>query len=284
MKKLAALFVICLWVISSHAQKIKINTGKKIQAILYITMNTKMNQNDSVVMVPMKGQLNIDFELKSVTGKQITLISTLKRINVSATLNGVEQKFDSDEPPTANNPIYADAEPMKDLNKPKSIIINRENTELTYDFFEVPSGEEIAKRLFIPINIASAKNGFTWSDSTISTKGSKLNSTYTETSANGTKTSYHPESKLINTYTVTKVSKDEIIIKGISISSLNATKQQLDNGYKMKIQGDVEGIRIYDANTGFLKSESDMITIGNGEMKGESIPISVKGKAFITVK
>jgi hypothetical protein len=261
MKKLTALLVICLWVISIHAQTIKVNIGKKIQTVSVITLKTTVNQMGTEMVIPTTANVNIDFELKSVTNKEITLTSTLKRVTGDITVMGNEQKYDSDDSTTAKNPMAAEA--LKDLNKPKDIIVKVGKPSLTNDISGAQSGEEIANGLFIPVDAASAKEGFSWIDSSSSTEGSKM----------------------VNNYTLNKVSKEEVTVKVISTNTLITTRQQMGMEMKVNMQGTTEGMRIYNVSTGLLKSASNTFTSsGNNEIMGNSIPVSIKGTAFVTVK
>jgi hypothetical protein len=261
MKNLTALLVLSLWVISSHAQTINVSAGKKIQTVSVITLTTTVNQMGTEMVIPTTANVNIDFDMKSVTNKKITLTSTLKRISGDITVMGNEQKYDSNDSATAVNPMAAEA--LKDLNKPKDITIEVGKSVLSNDISGAQSGEEIANGLFIPINASTAKEGFSWSDSIISTEGSKM----------------------VNNYTLIKISKEEAVVKVITTNSIVTTRQQMGMEVKVNMQGTTEGMRTYDVSTGVLKSSSNTFTSsGNNEIMGNSIPVTIKGTAYIIVK
>lgn len=260
MKKLTAILVICLWVISSQAQIFKASTGKKIQTLSVISLTTTVNQMGTEMVIPTTANVNIDFEMKSATSKEIKLTSTLKRITGDISVMGNEQKYDSNDSSAATNPMAAEL--LKDLNKPKDLTIVVGKPAITNDITGAQSGEGIANGLFIPVD-ASVKEGFTWSDSSSSSEGSKM----------------------VNTYMINKVSKEEVIVKVITKTTLITTRQQMGMEVKVNMQGITEGIRVYDVSTGLLKSANNTFTSsGNNEVMGNSIPVSVKGTAHVTVR
>ncbi len=261
MKKLTALSVICLLVINSHAQTIKVTAGKKVQTASVITMTTTINQMGTEMEIPAKTNVNIDFEIKSVTNKQIVLSSTIKKMAGTVTVMGSEQKFDSDDSATAKNPMITEA--LQNLNKPIDLTVETGKSLVTKDFTGAQSSEEIANGLFIPIEASTAKEGFSWSDSSSIAEGSKM----------------------INHYTLTKVSMDEITVKVITLNTILTTKQQMGMEVKVNMQATTTGLRTYDVSSGLLKAASStFVSSGNNEVMGNSIPITIKGTAIITVR
>jgi len=261
MKKLTALLVICLWVISSNAQIIKVSPGKQIKTVSAITLTTTVNQMGTEMVIPTTANVNMNFDMKSVNNKEITLTSTLKRITGDITVMGNEQKYNSDDSTTANNPMAAEA--LKDLNKPKNISVKVGKPSFTGDITGAQNGEEVANGLFIPIDASSAKQGFSWSDSTTSAEGSKMT----------------------NNYTVNKVSKEEVTVKVVTTNTIVTTRQQMGMEVKVNMKGTTEGLRTYEVSSGLLKSANyTFVSSGNNEVMGNAIPVSIKGTALVTVK
>lgn len=259
MKKSAILFVICLWAISSQSQTIKVGAGKKIKTVSVIKMNTTVNQMGTDMEIPATTNLDLDFDVKSVSDKQVVLSSTLKKIYGSVTVMGNEQKFDSNDSSTTKNPMMAEA--LKNLNKPGDLTVEVGKPKLTQDFTGAQSGEEILNSLFIPIDGGSAKEGLSWGDSS---------------AAEG--------SKMFNNYTITKVANNEVVVKVISSNTIVTTKQQMGMEVKVNMKAVTTGLRTFDVNSGLLKSASYTFTSdGNNEVMGNSFPVTIKGTANITV-
>lgn len=259
MKKIILVSTIILLATSMQAQTISV--GKKFQVIAAVKTNTTVTQMGNEMEIPTTGNITTDYEIKSLLGKTITVSSTLKRIIGSATVMGNETKIDSNDSTTANNPQMADA--MKDLNKPLDIIVEVGKPYLFKDMSSVQSSEDVTTYLFSPVEVATTKEGFAWSDSASSTEGSKIT----------------------NNYTVTKITKDEIIISVNSNSTLITTKQQMGMDMKVTMQGTSTSNRIYDATNGLLKNATITFTAtGNTEVQSMTIPMTTKGTGTVTTK
>ncbi len=259
MKKLIIASAILLLATNIHAQTI--TAGKKFQVIAAVKSNTTVNQMGNEMEIPATGNITTDFEVKSISGKTVTLSSTLKRIAGGATVMGNEQNFDSDDAATANNPQMADV--LKSLNKPTDITIDINKASLFKDMSGLQSSEDVATYLINPVDAANAKEGFAWSDSTSSSEGSKIT----------------------NNYSVTKLTKEEITITVISNTTLITNKQQMGMDMKVTMQGASTSIRTYDAANGLLKNASTTFAAnGNTEVQGMTIPMTSKGSGTVTVK
>jgi hypothetical protein len=257
MKKLIIAFPIILLATAINAQ---VSVGKKIQTTSVITLNTTVTQMGTEMEIPQTTSINVDFEIKSVTGNTIALSSTLKKVAGKVTVMGNDQSFDSDDAATASNPQMADA--LKDLNKPLDVTIDLGKTSVSKDITNAQSGEDIAGYLFLPA-VASLKEGFSWSDSSSTPEGSKN----------------------VNNFSITKVSKDEVVITLISNNKTVTTKQQMGMEMKINMQGASTVIRVYDPATTILKSASSTFTSsGSSEVMGQTIPVSMKGSSTLTVK
>lgn len=257
MKKLVIAFPILLLATSIQAQTV----GKKFQALASVKSNTTVNQMGTEMEIPSTGDITTDFEVKSLAGKTVTLTSTLKRIAGGMTMMGNEQKFDSNDSATLNNPQLAEA--LKELNKPGDITVEIGKAVLYKDMSGLQSGEDVATYLFSPVDAASAKEGFAWSDSVSSAEGSKI----------------------VNKYTVSKVTKDEVTLIVISDNKTITTKQQNGMDLKITMEGALNSTRIYDASNGLLKNATTTFSAnGNTEVQGMTIPMTTKGSGTITIK
>jgi hypothetical protein len=195
-----------------------------------------------------------------VNGKTVALTTTTKKIKVKVSVMGQEQVIDSDDPNAASNPQMAEA--FKDVNKAKDVTVTVGKLDLSTDVTGAQSAEDIAHILFIPIDITT-KEGATIKDSVSSADGSKL----------------------LNEYTVTKSTPQEITLTVTSTAQTNGTKQQMGMEVKVNMQTKATSTRVYDVATGLLKSESKTFSAsGNNEMMGQSIPLTMKGSSILTVK
>jgi hypothetical protein len=259
LKKLTIFPVLGLLVTCSYAQTVKVSPGKKIQTVSDITLTTTVNQMGMDMEIPATSHLNMNFEVKAVENKKISLSATLKKITGAVTIMGSEKKYDSDDSATANNPMIGAL--MKNLNKPQDLTVEVGKPLSPNDITGAQSSDEIADGLFIPVNGASVKEGFTWSDSSSSSEGSSV----------------------INHYTVMKVSKEELVVRVLSTCKIITTQQQMGMEMKINMQGASTGTRSYNLTTGILKSSTNTFTAsGNNEMMGNTIPVTMKGTAVIT--
>ena len=259
MKRVFIAFSIILLATAVNAQTI--NAGKKLTAVAIVKTNTSVSQMGTEMEIPATGTVTTDFEVKSVAGKTITFTATLKRIAGSVTMMGHEQTFDSSDSATAANPQFADA--LKEINKPQEIISEAGKISLPQDLSGTPRSEDIAHYLMIPVNAASVKEGYAWSDSSSTTEGSRS----------------------LNNYMVTKVSKEEVVITVLSNNKSKATRQQMGIEVKEDMQGASTVILTYEAATGILKSAAVTFSAsGNKEVMGNEIPMSTKGTASVTIK
>ena len=153
MKRIVLASVVILLSTGINAQPI--NAGKKFQAIAAVKTNTTVNQMGTEMEIPANGTINTDFEVKSVSGKTVVFIITLKRISGGVTMMGNEQNFDSADSATAANPQLAEV--LKDINKPQEVSVETGKISLPKDISGTPSGEDIAHYLLIPVNAASVK-------------------------------------------------------------------------------------------------------------------------------
>ncbi len=259
MKRIFIASAIILLATSIQAQTI--SAGKKFLVIASVKTNTSVSQMGTEMEIPATGTVTTDFEVKSVAGKTVTFAATLKRITGSVTMMGNEQTFDSSDSATAANPQVADA--LKEINKPQEIIAEAGKISLPQDASGTPRSEDVAHYLMIPVNAASVKEGYAWSDSSSTAEGSRS----------------------LNNYTVTKVSKDEVVITVISNNKTITTRQQMGMEMKVNMQGASTSIFTYDAASGILKTvATSFSTSGNNEVMGNEIPMSTKGTASVTIK
>ena len=259
MKKIIITSVIAFIAFQVNAQTISVATGKKIQAVVNEKKNTTVSQMGQEMEIPSVSDTYFDFVVKAVDGKKVTLTATIKRIKVSVTVMGNEQKIDSDDSTSKSNPQVAEA--LKDVNKPADLVVEAGKSATSTDLNGAVSTEDITCVLFFPFK-SGAKEGDSFSDSTTKADGSKL----------------------VNVYTITKSTKDEITVTQTNNSKLTGTKQQMGMEIQVNMLTSYTAIRVYDAATGLLKSETKTSTAsGTNEVQGMSIPVTMKGTSTTSI-
>ena len=260
MKKIIIASAIVFIAANVQAQNISSATGKKLQVATNMKMTTTVSQMGQEMEIPTVGDINTDYEVKSVAGKTVSLTGTTKKIKVTVSAMGQEQTADSDDPAAANNPQMAEA--FKDVNKTKDLTVQVGKPLISSDVTGVQGTEDIAAVLFFPIDI-KLKEGTSFSDSTTNADGSNS----------------------VSLYTVSKATPQEITLTVANTAKMLGTKQQMGMEVKVNMQTASTATRVYDAASGVLKSESKQFTsTGTNEVMGQSIPVSMKGSSTITVK
>lgn len=260
MKKLILISAVLCFLQVLNAQVVTVAAGKKLQVAStakYITTVTQMGNN---MEVPATSELNYDMEVKSVSDKKIEVALTLKRLKGSTTIMGNEQTFDSeDQAAVSSNPMLAEV--FKEVNKTDTVIVEPGKPSPQDDVTGMQNPNAIAGSLFIPVGVALVKEGYAWADSLTS-----------------------GDSKVANTYIITKVTPEEITISSVSNNQLVTTRQQAGIEVKVDMQAAGTATLVYNAATGVLKNATKTFTAsGTNEAMGNVIPVSIKGSAVITV-
>ena len=259
MKKIIITSVIAFIAFHVNAQTISVATGKKIQAVVNEKINTTVTQMGQEMEIPSVIDIYFDFVVKAVDGKKVTLTANNKRIKISVSFMGNEQKLDSDDSTAKSNPQMAEA--FKNVNKPADITVEAGKSANSTDLNGTATSEDVAAVLFFPFK-SGAKEGESFSDSTTKADGSKM----------------------VNVYTITKSTKDEITVTQTNNSKLSGTKQQMGMEVQVNMNASYTAIRVYDDATGLLKSETKTSAAsGTNEVQGMSIPITMKGNASTSI-
>lgn len=260
MKKIIITSVIAFIAFHVNAQTISVATGKKIQAVVNEKINTTVSQMGQEMEIPSTFDIYFEYVIKAVDGKKVTLTATNKRIKISVSVMGNDQKIDSDDSATRSNPQMAEA--FKDVNKPVDITVEAGKSANSTDLNGTATSEDVAAVLFFPFK-SGAKEGESFSDSTTKADGSKM----------------------VNVYTITKSTKDELTVTQTNNSKLSGTKQQMGMEIQVNMNASYTAIRVYDIATGLLKSETKTSTAsGTNEVQGMSIPVTMKGTATTSIQ
>ena len=261
MKKLIIASAILL-AVSVNAQVGNIAVGKKIQMFTESKGANTVSMMGQEMEIPSTAKTTSEIEVKSVTTDAITATITLKRIAASTNIMGQENSFDSDEKPTSNNPMAAAL--LKNLNKPQDVVLEKGKIRGKTDIgiTGVPTSNEVAKKLFLAVDVANIKEGFKWTE---------------QADGEGTKTN--------TIYTITKVTTTDIEVTATSSIKIEATINQMGMDMKQNISGSVVSVSVYDAATMLLKADATKMDLsGTIQIMGNDAPMSVKLITTTTVK
>ena len=250
------LFSAAFFYYNANAQVSEQLAGKKFQVVsIFNTTISQMGQE-----IPSVIEFTNGYEIKTVSGKTVSLTGTAKKIKIKVTMMGNEQTIDSEDSSSRNDPQYAEA--FANIDKPKDVTVEVGKTSVKNSAAGGQDIADIANILFIPISATSAE-GTKSIDSAVSDNGSKS----------------------IDTITVTKLTPDEITVQVNSKLVLSGTEQSMGVDVKTNILTTSIAIRVYDVKTGLLKSETQTFeSNGTNEAQGQSIPMSMKGTSTITVQ
>jgi hypothetical protein len=94
-----------------------------------------------------------------------------------------------------------------------------------------------------------------------------------------------PESvKLVNTYTLEKVSGNDAFINFTGRMAKSGMMEQQGMQVTMNLNGSSKGVSVYDVNTGILKNNNSETKItGTMEVMGQSVPITATTTVTTTV-
>ncbi len=261
MKRIFIASAVIFFITSANAQTANVSPGKKIQLTSINNINITMSVMGNDMDIKNESTNQIEFELKSIDGKKVTFIATRKLTKIKSSSPMGEQEFSSDDSSLASNPLVAEA--FKNINKPETVSGELgKPLAMTDDAMAGKNLDVMVLFLFNPFN-AEAKEGSNFSDSTTTEDGSKF----------------------VNNYTVTKHTKEEITVAVSSTNTILGTKQQGPVEVKMNMKGASTEIRIYDAVTGLLKTETTSFSMGGTtEAQGMTMPMTGKGTGTIIVK
>jgi hypothetical protein len=268
MKKI--IFAVGLLLITSGivtAQSIRTVTGKKFGVTILNTTITNMSMMGQDLEMNIGSNAEQEYEVKTVTASGFSLLLTLKRITGSASVMGQEQKFDSDDEATRNIPGMGEL--FKQINKQQEIKVENGKTISSGDTTAAVSGMGMnlgnlldVSNLFLTVPIAQLKQGYSWTDSSIS-----------------------ENTRTVNQYLVTSTANQQVEVKVSTDTKIKATLQQGGVEVKQDMKGFSTATRLYDSSNGLLISEKLSLEMtGTAEVMGMNAPMTVKTTITTTVK
>lgn len=266
MKKI--LFAGCLLLVTAatYTQSIKVPPGKKITVSLNNTSTTTMSvMGQSVESLVVMNAVQ-EYTVQSVSQTGYTLLFVPKKISGSVSVMGQEQKFDSEDT-TAKG-----SQPMEALNKlmnkPEHITV--ENGQPTFDgqinntlsSIGMSSSDllDFGKLFFFNLPDAQVKQGYSWSDSSVS-----------------------ENNRVVNQYVITDIHNGQVEVRVSTDSKIRTTVKQAGMELKEDMKGFSTALRVY-AN-GLLVSEKVSLTMaGTAEIMGMSAPMTIVSTITTNVK
>jgi hypothetical protein len=251
----------------SNAQSIKVPVGKTFTVTMVNTNITNMSMMGQDVEMNTSGSTMQECAVKSITDSGYSLLLTQKKISGSVSVMGQENKFDSDDSSSQNTPGMSEA--FKLINKTQEIkVVNGKTTTsdgINGIFAKVgmsPDNMMDVTKFFLTIPVAKIKQGYSWSDSTIS-----------ETV------------KIVNQYIITGIADQQISINVSTDTKINMTMKQGEMDVKTNMKGFSTATRVYDMNNGLLVNEKVSLEMtGTAEIMGMSAPMTTKGTLTTTIK
>jgi hypothetical protein len=245
-----------------NTQSLKLPVGKKF-TVNSITSNlAEVTMMDNHMQMQNDGNLQLLYEINTITNTGYTLQVTPLHMNFVITMNGIEQKLDTDNPADKENPLFAQL--MSLINHPQTIEV--ENNKVIKNSQISPLNQtgmqDDNSKLFLTVPNTNLHIGFLWTDSTV-----------TETT------------KFVNRNTVMQLTDTTVAIHVISDFSLHNTAEQ--GGIKMEqnLKGFSNADRTYNKLNGLLKEERlDMDISGSTESQQMTSPITMKMKIKMKVE
>lgn len=252
--------VLCLY---NHAtaQSIKFPVGKKFTVNTSYTNLAEVTMMDTHMQMHNDASQQLQLELTAKNTNGYTLMMTPVHIVSLFSLNGMEQKFDSDSLKDQNNQMYAKI--INLINKPQEIVIENNITIKNSQMAGLsPTGlQDDASKYFLTVSVSNLHNGYHWSDSTS-----------------------NESSKVVNQYTILQITDATVEVYVNSDYQIHHSVEQSGMTMVQNLKGYSTGKRIYTKQDGLLKEESlDMDISGSTESQEMSSPLTMKLKLKSTI-
>ena len=262
MKYFLILAAIFSQVFSGMAQQIKVPVGKKY------TITTNSNNLVEVTMMDHHTQinnevvLNMQFELTAVNQNGYSLQITPFHMRTVFSMNGMDQKMDTDSASDRANPEFAKLYEIMDQPQ----IIEVENNQVIKNSLQSkfnPTGiQDDYRKFFVQISNENLQNGFSWSDSIT-----------------------NASSKIVNQYTLLQITDSTLFLQVNTDYQIQTKVEQSGFTILQNLKGYSNAKRTYWKQNGLLKEESmELDMSGSTETNEMSSPITIKGKSTTILK
>lgn len=239
-----------------NTQSLKLPVGKKFTLIATTSNLAEITVMENHMQMHTDGSMQIAFELTAVTPTGYTLQITPTHMVSNLSMNGMDQKVDTDNPTDKENPMFAKV--MELINHPQTIEVDNnkviKNSQLA--LLNQTGIQEDYSKLFLNQDPSRLHVGLQWTDSS-----------NTETS------------KIVNEYIVMQLTDTSVNLHVKSSFTLNNHLEQAGMKMEQKLKGISNGDRIYTKQNGLLKEENlDMDISGSTETEQMSSPMTMKMK------
>ncbi len=246
-----------------NAQSQQVTQGTKIQVNQVQKFNNSSTMMGMDMQTDINGTADIEIEIKSVRDSIISLSATTTHFKGSVSIMGQENKFDSNDPTTMNNPMVAPF--LVDLNKPKEFVLVNgnivSNEKSSIDAIASTGLQinlpEIVGQLFVSSTIKNKAEGFKWTAEDKSEDGNQ---------------------KSISILSISKLKESTIEVTVNNSLSSKGTTKMMGMDVAQNIKGTRASTITYNRVTGILSSVSQNIELkGTAEVMGTALPINTKG-------
>jgi hypothetical protein len=261
--------------VAVQAQKITVVKGQKLETVSNMKTSASIEMAGQSIEFNNETVATAKVELKDVTSTGFVFGNTTTHLVTHVTAMGQDMNFDSDKKEDMDGQM---GEAMKGtINKEQEIQVDKQGkiTDMSLDssaggagmgqmmnmFGGMMKGQ--AYPLLVQLPGHSVKTGDSWTDST----GSPATM------------------KLITTWTVKDMNKDEVVLSFIAAMAKKGTIEQQGMQIDMDMTGTIKGESTFETATGLLlKSNSTADAKGNMGVMGQSAPMTMTMTAGTTAK
>lgn len=264
MKHLFLCLFILPGIISVSAQTIKLQPGTPFKTITDIKVNTNLNFAGQDIETVTNAVTTALDTIKAVNADGYTFSATMKHIKGEVKVMGQDQTFDSDDQNLRNNPQMADL--FKALNTPN--IIEIKNGKMIaqsqkLDAIIKMGGADDQAKYVLALQPTDIKEGFSWTDSTVSDSSSKI----------------------VSNATIKQVSDNAVVVEMHANITLKENINRNGMDIVQNLTGKAIATRTYNKANGLLINETSNVDLtGTMEMMGQSAPVTSKGTIVTTVE
>jgi hypothetical protein len=260
---------------AAHAQKIAVSKGLKLEMVSNMKMTMSIEMGGQNIDNNTEGINTTQVELKDVTPAGYLFTNTITKMVMHVNAMGQDVSFDSDKKEDLDGPMGAS---MKELiNKPVDVQVDKQGRVIDNGNDSAAGGggmndlmnmgSSVTKGQPFPALVAlpghPVKMGDSWTDSTgdVSTI------------------------KMVCTYTVKNVSKEEVVLDFVCKLAKKGTVEQQGMKLDLDLTGITKGTASYEGATGVLKKNDSSSDIkGTMGIMGQSAPLSMTLTASTTAK
>jgi hypothetical protein len=285
MKKL--LFIpLALSVVMVNAQSLSRKAvfakGQQLEQVAVTKMNLSMEMMGQSISMDNSNTATSLIAVKSATGKDYAIESTLKRVVMNINGMGQEMNYDSDKKDEAPNPI---GEKMNELvGKAHHLTVDTKGFITATDD---STGNEIAEKAGGFMGMAEDFTGTSYKPgksyglvADLPAKALKVGDTWIDSSTS-------KEGKMLTNYKVLEIKGEEAIIDMSGTMTQSGKTEANGMTVNLALTGKTKGQYTMDVATGIIKKRNNILeAAGTMEVMGQSVPFTMKinGEEIISKK